>query len=100
MQITVYPPNRQAAFQTEDSLSTPTTGSAPGFLDALKSKVQEVDHFQHQAEEAMTESAVKGADRIHESMIKLEEADISTRLLVKVRNKALDAYQEIMRMQF
>ena len=32
-------------------------------------------------------------------MIKLEEADISMRLMVQIRNKALDAYQEVMRMQ-
>ncbi len=32
-------------------------------------------------------------------MIKLEEADISMRLMVQVRNKAVEAYQEIMRMQ-
>lgn len=41
-----------------------------------------------------------GAEHIHETMIKLEEADLSLRLLAKVRTKALDAYQEIMRMQF
>jgi len=29
----------------------------------------------------------------------LEEADISLRLMVQVRNKAVEAYQEIMRMQ-
>ena len=48
----------------------------------------------------MEEGAVKGAENIHESMIKLEEADLSLRLVMKVRNKALDAYQEVMRMQF
>jgi flagellar hook-basal body complex protein FliE len=32
-------------------------------------------------------------------MLSMEEADISMRLLVQMRNKALDAYQEIMRMQ-
>jgi flagellar hook-basal body complex protein FliE len=32
-------------------------------------------------------------------MIRLEEADISLRMMVQVRNKAVEAYQEIMRMQ-
>jgi flagellar hook-basal body complex protein FliE len=32
-------------------------------------------------------------------MIKMEEAEISLRLMVQMRNKVVDAYQEIMRMQ-
>lgn len=80
-------------------------GSVPGkssdsFADALKSKLHEVDRLQSQSDKAMAEGAVEGAKSIHETMIKVEEADISLRLLTKVRNKALDAYQEIMRMQF
>ncbi len=80
-------------------------GSVPGnpsgsFADALKSKLLEVDQLQSQSDKAMADGAVEGAKSIHETMIKVEEADISLRLLTKVRNKALDAYQEIMRMQF
>lgn len=36
---------------------------------------------------------------LHELMIAMEKADISLRLMVQVRNKAVDAYHEIMRMQ-
>ncbi len=36
---------------------------------------------------------------LHEMMIAMEKADISLRLMVQVRNNAIDAYQEIMRMQ-
>jgi flagellar hook-basal body complex protein FliE len=36
---------------------------------------------------------------MHDLMIAMEKADISLRLMVQVRNKAIDAYQEIMRMQ-
>jgi len=70
------------------------------FADQLKTKISEVNQVQNQADKAMAESAVKGATNIHETMIHLEEADISLRLMTKVRNKALDAYHEIMRMQF
>lgn len=82
-----------------------TVGSVPGkssgsFADALKLKLHEVDQLQSQSDKAMADGSVEGAKSIHETMIKVEEADISLRLLTKVRNKALDAYQEIMRMQF
>ena len=35
---------------------------------------------------------------LHEMMIALDRADVSLRLATKVRNKAIEAYQEIMRM--
>ncbi len=71
-----------------------------GFSDTLKASIGAVDKLQHQADSAMQEGAVSGATRIDETMIKLEEADISLRMLLRVRNKALEAYQEMMRMQF
>ncbi len=70
------------------------------FSTELKETLQEVNHLQNRAEEAMVEGAVRGAENIHETMIKLHEAEISLKLLVKTRDKALEAYQEIMRMQF
>ena len=48
----------------------------------------------------MATGAVKGATNIHETMIHMEEANMGLLMLAKVRNKALDAYHEIMRMQF
>ncbi len=76
------------------------SGKEFSFLDAIKGKIEEVDRFQHEANKAMEDGAIKGADNIHEAMIKLQEAEISLRFLIKVRNKALEAYREIMRMQF
>ncbi|MFO7839127.1 MAG: flagellar hook-basal body complex protein FliE [Desulfosalsimonadaceae bacterium] len=40
-----------------------------------------------------------GPANLHDAMIAMEKADISLRLMVQVRNKAVDAYKEIMRMQ-
>jgi flagellar hook-basal body complex protein FliE len=36
---------------------------------------------------------------LHDTMIAMEQADLSFRLMMQVRNKIVDAYQEIMRMQ-
>lgn len=91
--------------QTPSSMSTLVARKKPdlapeGFSDSLKASIGKVGQLQHQADQAMQEGAVAGATRIDETMIKLEEADISLRMLLKVRNKALEAYQEMMRMQF
>ena len=72
----------------------------PSFGQELSSTIKAVIERQVQADQSMATAAVEGPNKIHETMIQLEEADLSTRLLLKVRTKALDAYQEIMRMQF
>ena len=92
------------SFEWDKTIQDKTAKTAPtspsSFAEELKAKMYEADQFQHKADQAMEAGAVQGAENIHESMIKLEEADLSLRLLMKVRNKALDAYQEVMRMQF
>ena len=70
------------------------------FAAQLKAKIGEVSRLQSASDAAMAEGAVNGTGNIHETMIQLEEADIGLRLVTRVRNKALDAYHELMRMQF
>ncbi|MBW1975439.1 MAG: flagellar hook-basal body complex protein FliE [Deltaproteobacteria bacterium] len=79
--------------------SVESTRADASFVDELKDKIEKVDQLQHSAEKAMQEGAIKGAQDIHEAMIRLQEAEISLRFLIQVRNKALEAYREIMRMQ-
>ncbi len=69
------------------------------FSETLKNSISEVNSAQISADKAAEQIAAGGTKNLHEAMIKLEEADISMRLMVQVRNKALDAYQEMMRMQ-
>lgn len=71
-----------------------------GFANELKAKIQEINTLQNDSDQRIQDGAVKGATNIHETMIQLEKADISLRMMTRVRDKALSAYQEIMRMQF
>ena len=43
---------------------------------------------------------LNGKADIHETMLALQKVDISMRLLLTIRNKAIEAYKEIMHMQF
>jgi flagellar hook-basal body complex protein FliE len=70
------------------------------FVDALKSFTKQVDQQMQEANRKTDEFAVGKRFDLHEIMIATEKAGLSFRLLVQVRNKLLDAYQEIMRMQF
>jgi flagellar hook-basal body complex protein FliE len=69
------------------------------FGEALKKSIAEVNEAQISADKAAEQIAAGETKNLHGAMIKLEEADISLRLMVQVRNKAVEAYQEIMRMQ-
>ncbi|WP_040211218.1 flagellar hook-basal body complex protein FliE [Clostridium polynesiense] len=69
------------------------------FGDTLREKLNEVNNHQITAEKA-TESFIKGEDiSIHQVMLTTEEAKLSLQLAVQVRNKLVEAYQEINRLQ-
>jgi flagellar hook-basal body complex protein FliE len=65
----------------------------------LTDAVNQTNEAQLAADKAAVALQTGKAENLHEVMLSMEEADISMRLLVQMRNKALDAYQEIMRMQ-
>ncbi|NOY13975.1 MAG: flagellar hook-basal body complex protein FliE [Deltaproteobacteria bacterium] len=69
------------------------------FAEALKDSLSEVNQAQIAADRAAEQVAAGKTKNLHEAMIKLEEADISLRMVVQVRNKVVEAYQEVMRMQ-
>lgn len=52
-----------------------------------------------QADQSILQANTGGPAALHDVMIAMEKADISMRLMIQVRNKAVDAYKEIMRMQ-
>jgi flagellar hook-basal body complex protein FliE len=81
------------------SKPAPVQDVAGKFADALKGSLGQVNRAQLAADHAAQQVAAGETKNLHEAMIKLEEADISLRLMVQVRNKAVEAYQEIMRMQ-
>ena len=76
-----------------------TTGPAAGFSEALRHAVSDVDKQQQLADKAIQNVQTGQNGSLHEAMIALEKADISFRTMLQVRNKVLEAYQEIMRMQ-
>jgi len=70
-----------------------------GFGDILSSTLQSVNNSQMAGDNAIERLQTGDAKHLHEVMIAVEEADVSLRMLVQMRNKALTAYEEIMRMQ-
>ena len=71
----------------------------PSFVDQLKNAMTEVNDLQTQRE-TMVEQMVTGeATEVHDVMIAAKESQLAFELLLEIRNKLLESYQEIMRMQ-
>ncbi|HEV7731439.1 MAG TPA: flagellar hook-basal body complex protein FliE [Candidatus Binatia bacterium] len=80
-------------------LGTPPAAGGPSFGDVLKDSLASVNDLQHQADRAITDLATGGPTSLHDTMLALEKADLSFRLMMQVRNKIVEAYQEVVRMQ-
>jgi flagellar hook-basal body complex protein FliE len=79
----------------------PTPFPSPGgdFLTYLKQAVGEVDALQQNVGQEVKQLVGEGKGDLQETIIAMERADVSFRLMMQIRNKVLDAYQEIIRMQ-
>ena len=73
-------------------------GDDKSFADSLRKMVKDVNQKQNAADKAIND-VVEGKLGIHEGMIAIHKADISMKLLPRVRNKVMEAYKEIIRMQ-
>ncbi|MGE4132916.1 MAG: flagellar hook-basal body complex protein FliE [Bdellovibrionales bacterium] len=83
-------PNPSAEFRQEGNKT---------FADTLKEAVGSVNQMQKEADVKAQELATGKAKDISEVMITAEKADIALKLMVQVRNKIIEAYQDIMKMQ-
>ncbi len=95
--ITPTAPTRSMADAAAGLEANPTSGIA--FGEYLRDAIGEVNALQ-QASTQMTDDFIMGrTDSIHEVMIAAEKASLSLQLTLEIRNKVLEAYQEINRMQ-
>jgi len=92
---------QKASQGTEQKAQTSAGAAKVGadFSQFLKDALQEVDNLQKQAEVASIGLATGQIQDLHTAVIAMEKASLSLSLTVEIRNRVLDAYQEIMRMQ-
>lgn len=70
----------------------------PSFQDYLTDSIKDLNTVQKDADKAVTDLSNGATENIHETMLKTTQAELSFNLMVQIRNKALSAYQEVMRM--
>jgi len=86
--------------ELSEPLSTASASpSSDSFASMLGKMVSDVNAQQKISAQAV--SALQSGQNVplHQAVIAMEEANVSFQLMVEVRNRLMDAYQEIMRMQ-
>ena len=85
----------QNPFQKVDATSTKSS-----FANVLQGYLENVDTTVKQASDLTVKAAAGEVNNIHDVTIASQKAKVALELTVTVRDKALEAYQEMMRMQF
>jgi len=77
----------------------PAEAKGKDFEALLTDSIKEVNNLQLEADKAIQELAAGKKENVHATMIAIEKASISFQMMMQVRNKIVEAYNEIMRMQ-
>ena len=88
--------SRQAPIQLNANQKQASTSD---FGKVIKGAIDRVDGMDKASDKSIMD-LLQGNANIHETMIALQKADISVRLFLAIRNKAIEAYKEITHMQF
>ena len=95
--ITISTLPQEITLPTSLPAAKPEVGGE-NFKDTLSKFVQSVNDLQSKAADAET-SFLKGEiTDVHQVMIAVEEASVAFELLMEIRNKLLDSYQQVVRM--
>jgi len=81
----------------KNKIEAPTGGEQ--FAEHLKSAINEVNDIQKQSEEAIADLATGQVKDLHQAALAIGKAETSMKLMLEIRNKALNAYKEIGRTQ-
>jgi flagellar hook-basal body complex protein FliE len=91
------------ALSTADLLANkvggPVESSSTNFAQELRNALGSVNQMQVEAEKSMSDIATGSVKDLHQAAIAIDKAEISMKLMLEVRNKALSAYKEITRTQ-
>ncbi|MCH3964227.1 MAG: flagellar hook-basal body complex protein FliE [Clostridium sp.] len=99
MKINEFTPDTSIFEKIGAGISTNNAGSENDFGNLLKQKLDEVNSEQVNADEAVQDFIEGDRTDIHNVMLDAEQARMSLELAVQIRNKFVDAYQELNRTQ-
>jgi flagellar hook-basal body complex protein FliE len=97
-QIILNTQPQELKFPTELKSATSQPENIGSFKDTIKQFVESVNGLQKQAAAAETGFLNGEITDVHQVMVAVEEASVAFELLMEIRNKLLEAYQQVQRM--
>jgi flagellar hook-basal body complex protein FliE len=82
-----------------DAASTNATAKTGGFADLVSQGLEQVNQQLLTSQADLQNLAVGNVQNLHQIMIRLEESKLSFQLMMQVRSRLLEAYQDVMKMQ-
>lgn len=81
-------------------IDSPSAAPAPAgtFGKVFDQLISSVDAKQNEANAVTRDVLLGKSDQLHQSVIAMQEASVAFQLMVEVRNKVVESYQELMRM--
>ncbi len=83
----------------DQALEKPKNKNVASFKETVSNYVDEVNSLQLKAGESIENFATGKVENVHEVMIAMSKAEVSFKFMMETRNKLVDAYKEIMKMQ-
>ncbi len=77
-----------------------TVGAKASFGESLTDALNTVQQANGEAEQKIQDLLAGNGEEIHKTMIAVEKADVAFEMMMQVRNKIIQAYQDVSRMQF
>ena len=97
--ITIGPLNPKLQIPELQAPRTQETEKGAGFGEILKDAISTVNELQKQSDQQIQKLMTGESQDLHTTVIAMQKADLSFQMMMQVRNKLVQAYQEIMRMQ-
>jgi flagellar hook-basal body complex protein FliE len=95
--LTALPPTSLVTQTSQPSSVTATNDSGSSFSSMLGQAFQQVNQLQNNASSQAEAFALGRSNDVHSTVIAAQKATIALELATQIRNKVLDAYQEVMK---
>ncbi|NLB63281.1 MAG: flagellar hook-basal body complex protein FliE [Fibrobacter sp.] len=79
--------------------AAPNKADAPKFDDMLKGFLKDVNQMQNTADESIQKMVAGEVKDVHQVMLAVQEAKIAFNMMLEIRNKTMEAYNELIRMR-
>jgi flagellar hook-basal body complex protein FliE len=85
--------------ESDVRIASPNKAGAPKFDDMLKGFLQDVNQMQNTADQSIQKMVAGEIKDVHQVMLAVEEAKVAFNMMLEIRNKTMDAYNELIRMR-